>query len=113
MLPYLIGGTLTWRNFRSRKDGVSERLEWFLVREVVMYKVTKLKTWMGSREVCDHVLVFLQIEKDDRKLLGPFNFDSSRLKDEEFLKLVIKNNEDMIQVLKDQQCSNSAPICKG
>jgi len=64
----------TWRNLRGGKEGLSKRLDIFLVVDLIIIQRQRMKTWVEGGGDSDHLPILLQLEKDYSKPLGPFKF---------------------------------------
>ena len=80
-----------WRNLRSEKEGLFEKLDIFMVSENIMEEVEILNSWLGEAQASNDVLIMLQMGKGDREHFGPFKFNHTCLEEEKSRELVIQN----------------------
>jgi hypothetical protein len=75
----------TQRNGRDGLDGISKRLDWFLIDENLLGNHRNIQSWIINSSISDHNPICLQIEKTSRKLAPPFKFNSSWILDLGFI----------------------------
>jgi hypothetical protein len=78
----------TWRNKRIGEDYIAKRLDHFLISENLVESPLLFRQWVGSGGESDHHPIFLEVAGRSKKPAIPFKFNSSWLKEEEFLALV-------------------------
>ena len=73
-------------------------------------EVDRYNYWVGNNGLYDHLLIFIQLEKEDRKPPFPFKSNNDWLVKEYFRLLVTKDGYFMILVDEIQLCFNFPPI---
>jgi hypothetical protein len=69
----------TWRNGRSGPNGVSKRLDHFLLNENILGIVNMCRSWVLNNFFSDHNPIFLQVEELKDPLHFPFKFNHAWL----------------------------------
>jgi hypothetical protein len=80
--------TPTWKNKRLEKEYIAKRLDRFLLSRYILDSTLMCKQWVGSGGDSDHHPIFLKVVPQPKKPTSPFKFNSSWLKDDEFIALV-------------------------
>ena len=72
-------------------DGVSKRLDIFLIIERLANIVVKFRSWVVNLGIYNHYPICLQFDGDLVKLKYPYKFNRCWLEEEDFLYLVKEN----------------------
>jgi hypothetical protein len=83
--------SLTWSNNRSGEEGVSKRLDRFLVHHKLLLDIGLYCSWVGSVCCLDHVPIFLELGRSEGKPSSPFKYSSTWVELEEFRNLIQEN----------------------
>jgi len=78
----------SWRNERVVEDRIKKPLDHFLAFENLVEVCSQINKWVGSGEILDHSLIFMEITLGIQKPPNHFKFNSEWLKEESFLSLV-------------------------
>jgi hypothetical protein len=81
----------TWRNLRTREEKIEKRLDRFLVSELVMNDLKRIRTGVEVGGHIDHLPILSQIDKEEGKPSNPFKCNAQWLKYEGFLNHVKMN----------------------
>eukprot|EP01018_Ginkgo_biloba_P018081 Gb_04379 [translate_table: standard] len=65
----------TWTNNRVGEDGVSKRLDTFLVHSDLLERVERYRSWVDSYRCSDHFPIYLEIGFSDPKPGAPFKYN--------------------------------------
>ena len=80
--------SLTWMNGRMGIEGVSKRLDIYMLSDNLFNYVRNFCTWVDSTRVLDHSPIILQIESVGEKTYYPFRLNEIWLEDLGFKVLV-------------------------
>jgi hypothetical protein len=69
-------------------EHIAKRLDRFLISTHLVEEPILLRQWVGTGGESDHYPIFLEVAGNTRKPTSPFKFNSSWLKEEEFINLV-------------------------
>jgi hypothetical protein len=94
--------SLTWMNGRMGTEGVSKRLDRYLLSDNLFNYVRNFRTWVDSTRVSDHSPIILQIESVGEKTYYPFKLNAIWLEDPGFKVLV---RDHWTGLHKDQSCT--------
>jgi len=78
----------TWRNNRTGEASLARILDRFLILEALVNRVYHITQWVGLRGVSDHRHIYLELQTTHNKPKAPFKFNSTLLKDVDYMKLV-------------------------
>ena len=80
--------TPTWRNGRSRDEGICKRLDRFLVSESLLPSFSSYRSWAYPSDVSDHYPICLEWGPFSHVPCRPFKFNRAWLMEVEFKQLV-------------------------
>jgi len=86
VIPKQLGPT--WRNGRVGGDGVSKRLDRFLINNHFNEGKFRSKSWTINSLISDHNSICLQLESSNFVSKYPFKFNHAWLKEDDFVELV-------------------------
>lgn len=93
----------TWSNNRSGEQGLARRLDRFLIKETLYTFLPRIRQWVGSGGISDHMPIYLEADGTNHKIKSPFKFNAVWLQDPAYIQLVqeywqnnpISGNEDL------------------
>ena len=74
----------TWRNGRIGDDGISKRLERFLLSSALIPSLKIHRTWIHHADISDHYPIYLEWDKSVVSCSYPYKFNRSWLFDPDF-----------------------------
>jgi hypothetical protein len=80
--------TPTWRNARRGREGISKRLDCFLIAETLFNHHLGITSWVDIGGLSDHLPILLKLESEDWKPPSPIKFNHTWLNNPEFRELV-------------------------
>jgi hypothetical protein len=78
----------TWKNNRVRIEGLTKRLNQFLINDSLLNNLLTIKQWIGFGGLLDHHPIFLEFRQGFEKPTNPFKFNKNWLEDDSFLELI-------------------------
>jgi endonuclease/exonuclease/phosphatase family metal-dependent hydrolase len=78
----------TWRNGRSRGQGIQKRLDRIYVSETLLGDVVRYKSWVELMFISNHAPVLFQLDYGQKNIAYPFKFNHACLHEESFGDLV-------------------------
>jgi hypothetical protein len=69
----------TYRNMRVGEERLTKRIDQFLVSTSLMSDHNRIRTWVEVGGESNHLLIFLQITREECKPPSPFKFNSGWL----------------------------------
>jgi hypothetical protein len=78
----------SWRNKRVGEEYIAKILDWFLIVGKMIESPLLCKQWIGCGGESDHHPIFLEVAGRSQKPVIPFKFNSTWIKDEDFISLV-------------------------
>ena len=78
----------TWSNNRIGEANLARRLDRFLIKEALASSGTHIRQWVGLGGLSDHRPIYLEIQDAIQKPKAPFKFNSTWLKDTEYMRMV-------------------------
>ena len=99
----------TWRNGRMGEDGISKRLDRFLLSDQLISALPRHWVWAHRSGISDHFLVLFEWMDQQNPCAYPFKFNQSWLGNEDFNHLIrtewpLITSEDSLDVMKDFSC---------
>ena len=86
----------TWRNCRAGDEGISKRLERFLISSFVVTCLLKHRVWSAPLDVLDHFPICLEWNGFASVHNYPFKFNRAWLLEDEFSQLVMDSWSSML-----------------
>lgn len=80
----------TWHNRRTGDAALGKRLDRYLIHEDLLISLTNYRQWVGTKGISDHSPIYLEVASSFKKPRASFKFNSTWLKDPEYLKLVLE-----------------------
>ena len=78
----------TWRNGRIGEDGISKRLDRFLLSEQLISSLPRYRAWVHRSGLSDHFPIVLDWLDQQKPSAYPFKFNHSWLENEDFVQMV-------------------------
>lgn len=78
----------TWTNNRSGDQSLARRLDRFLIKEVLLNRLPRIRQWVGTAGISDHRPIFLEMANTNQNIRSPFKFNTSWLKYPSYIQLV-------------------------
>ena len=78
----------TWRNGRSGVDGISKRLDKFLLSAFVVPSMHRHRVWSTPSDISDHYPICMEWEVENATRCFPFKFNKAWLLEEDFFLFV-------------------------
>ena len=78
----------TWRNGRMGEDGISKRLDRFLISDQLVNLLQRYRVWAHRCGISDHFPVILEWSDHHSHCAYPFKFNQSCLDNEDFIQMV-------------------------
>ena len=78
----------TWRNGRMGEEGISKRLDRFLLSDQLVNSLPRFRVWTHRCGISDHFPVILDWQDHRTDCAFPFKFNQSWLSNEEFKKMI-------------------------
>jgi hypothetical protein len=66
----------TWQNNRGGSEGMSKRIDGFLVLESLMTYVDQIETWVEVIGFSNHSVILIQMEKHNDKPYSPLKINA-------------------------------------
>lgn len=78
----------TWRNNRTGEASLARRLDRFLIKEPLINRGTCIKQWVVTGCLSNHRPIYLEIQDAIDKPKAPFIFNSTWLRDVDYMRMV-------------------------
>ena len=76
----------TWRNGRAGDEGISKRIDRFMVSSTLIPLLGIHRAWTHCSDISDHLPIVLEWNKSRTSFNYPFKFNRSWLEDTDFIK---------------------------
>ena len=78
----------TWRNGRIGEDGISKRIDRFLLSDQLVSSLPRYRVWAHRCGISDHFPILLDWKDDQSPVAFPFKFNQSWLDNEDFIQMI-------------------------
>lgn len=100
----------TWHTRWIGEATLGRRLERYLIQEDLLQSLTIYRQWVGSGGISDHSPIYLEVALSSRKPRVPYKFNSTWLKDPDYIKMVSQFQKAQPQLMDQRKtkgfCSN-------
>jgi len=81
----------TWRNHRRGREGIPNRLDRFLLEDSFLNDMIKIKSWVSSRGVSNHLPILLNLDREEWKPPSLMKFNHACLLEDNFRDLIVRS----------------------
>jgi hypothetical protein len=78
----------TWRNGRAGAEGIEERLDHFLLMDLLINHSHRFRSWVINSTISDHNLIVLQMDSFAQRSPPPFKFNSNWINEHDFIVMI-------------------------
>lgn len=80
----------TWKKNYTGNQSLARRLDRFLIKEAFHAQHSRSRQRVGNGGISNHQPIFLELDDTSLKIIAPFKFNSTWLKEPSYIKLVTK-----------------------